>query len=81
MNIILKTLNDQFDGTDETALKLAYDIAYQFSGCRLCGVGKGVGAIAVRDGHILACGLFFTSHGFDCRQTYLASRFHDLQLC
>ena len=43
-------LNDQYNGTDESALVLAYNIAHKYSTCRLCGVGKGVGAI-ISDGN------------------------------
>lgn len=56
MNEILKELNARFDGTDASAMKLAYTVAHRFSGCRLCGVGKGVGAIVVKEGRILAYG-------------------------
>ena len=49
MNNELKKLNSLFDGSDESAMNIAYDIAHKYSSCRLCGVGKGVGAVIVKD--------------------------------
>lgn len=33
-------LNKKFDGSDESAMDIAYDIAHKYSSCRLCKVGK-----------------------------------------
>jgi len=52
----LRQLNMKFDGTDICAMDLAYDVAHKYSSCRLCGVGKGVGALIVRNGIILSFG-------------------------
>ena len=53
---ILQILNLQYDGTDISAMDLSYDIAHQFSTCRLAHVGKGVGAIIVKNGIIISFG-------------------------
>lgn len=53
---VVDRLNSQYDNTDDTALNLAYEIAKRYSTCRICGVGKGVGAIFVRDGQIISFG-------------------------
>ena len=55
-NEIIEDLNDKFDGTDESAMKLAYHIAHTYSSCKLCGVGKGVGAIIVKNNKIICFG-------------------------
>lgn len=52
----LRWLNGKFDGEDICAMNLAYDVAHKYSSCRLCGVGKGVGALIVRNGIILSFG-------------------------
>ena len=53
MNDELKKLNLLFDGSEESAMNIAYDIAHKYSSCRLCGVGKGVGAIIIKDNKII----------------------------
>lgn len=52
----LNELNLKFDGSDESAMNIAYDIAHKYSSCRLCGVGKGVGAIIVKKNKIICYG-------------------------
>lgn len=52
----LLSLNQKYDGSDESAMNIAYDIAHKYSSCRLCGVGKGVGAIIIRDNKIICYG-------------------------
>ena len=52
----LQKLNEKFDLTDESAMNIAYDIAHKYSSCRLCGVGKGVGAIIVKNNKIICYG-------------------------
>ena len=52
----LDELNLKFDGSDESAMNAAYDIAHKYSSCRLCGVGKGVGAIIIKDNKIICYG-------------------------
>lgn len=52
----LKNLNRCFDLSDESAMNIAYDIAHKYSSCRLCGVGKGVGAIIVKNNKIISYG-------------------------
>lgn len=53
---ILDELNKKFDGTDQSAMDLAYYIAHTYSSCKLCGVGKGVGAIIVKNKEIICFG-------------------------
>lgn len=52
----LNKINLDFDGTDESAMNFAYDIAHKYSSCRLCGVGKGVGAVIVKNNRIICYG-------------------------
>lgn len=52
----LKKINEYFDFSDGTAMNIAYDIAHKYSSCRLCGVGKGVGAIIVKNNKIVSYG-------------------------
>lgn len=52
----IEYLNKTFDLTDESAMNIAYDIAHKYSSCRLCGVGKGVGAIIVKENKIICYG-------------------------
>ncbi len=56
MNNELKKLNSLFDGSDESAMNIAYDIAHKYSSCRLCRVGKGVGAVIIKDNKIICYG-------------------------
>lgn len=53
---ILQELNIHYDGTDISAMNLSYDIAHKFSTCRLAHVGKGVGAIIVKNGKVISFG-------------------------
>lgn len=52
----IKELNKMYDLTDESAMNIAYDISHKYSTCRLCGVGKGVGAIIIKDNKIISYG-------------------------
>ncbi len=52
----LEKINSYFDGTDICAMNIAYDIAHKYSSCRLCGVGKGVGAVIVKNNKIICYG-------------------------
>lgn len=52
----IKKLNEIYNFTDESAMNIAYDIAHKYSTCRLCGVGKGVGAIIIKNNKIISYG-------------------------
>lgn len=56
MNQELIYLNEKYDLTDESAMNIAYDIAHKYSSCRLCGVGKGVGTIIIKNNRIICYG-------------------------
>lgn len=55
-NSILDKLNKQFKETDRSAMEQAYYIAHNYSSCKLCGVGKGVGAVIKKDNKIICFG-------------------------
>lgn len=52
----LEEMNKEYDLTDKSAMNIAYDIAHKYSSCRLCGVGKGVGAIIIKGNKIICYG-------------------------
>lgn len=52
----LSEYNNKFDGTDQSAMEIAYEIASKYSSCKLCGVGKGVGAVVVKNDEIISYG-------------------------
>ena len=54
--IEIESLNQQYDGSKESAMKLAYYVAHKYSTCRLCGVGKGVGVIVIEGDRIVDFG-------------------------
>lgn|GEM_PF-4928746 len=53
---VIDKLNSEYEHTDESALILAYKTAKLYSTCRCCGVGKGVGAIFIKNGKIICFG-------------------------
>lgn len=48
----LEKINKYFDGTDISAMNIAYDIAHKYSSCRPCGVG----AVIVKNNKIICYG-------------------------
>ena len=53
---IISILNKNYYNNDEIAILLAYEIAHTFSTCRICGVGKGVGIVIVKNTKIIGFG-------------------------